>query len=167
MALRDSAYVFFHLWPRALTPRPDADNAKLPVGHRREFLLDLISLYYHVALVVVDGYLNQCAQPDAHRLHESASDLLNLAAGKWAGSLHLWPKLFLHTALIAAISLPPEGELLAPPSSTRPSHSRALRPRATASTSRAHRASGLAGWRARQAGQAAVPVTEELCSGAA
>lgn len=72
--------------------------------------MDLISLYYHVALVVVDGYLNQCAQPDTHRLHESASDLLNLAAGKWAGSLHLWPKLFLHTALIAAISLPPEGE---------------------------------------------------------
>lgn len=80
------------------------------MGHRREFLLDLISLYYHVALVVVDGYLNQCAQPDPHRLHESASDLLNLALGKWAGSLHLWPKLFLHTALIAAISLPPEGE---------------------------------------------------------
>ncbi|EJT45131.1 hypothetical protein A1Q2_05127 [Trichosporon asahii var. asahii CBS 8904] len=98
--------------PKWLYEIQHAENAKLPVGHRREFLLDLISLYYHVALVVVDGYLNQCAQPDTHRLHESASDLLNLAAGKWAGSLHLWPKLFLHTALIAAISLPPEDPLV-------------------------------------------------------
>lgn len=89
----------------------DADHAKLPTGSGREFLLDLVTLYYRVALVVVDGYLNQAPQPDSAQYATTCRELLNLVVGKWSTSLHMWPKLFLHSALIAALSLPVEGKL--------------------------------------------------------
>lgn len=88
----------------------DAEATKLPTGSGREFLLDLVGLYYCVASVVVDGYLHQAAQPDTAQYMASCRELLNLAVGKWSTSLHLWPKLFLHAALIAALALPTDGE---------------------------------------------------------
>lgn len=89
-----------------------ADPAKLPTGSGREFLHDLVQLYYQVALVVVDGYLHQSSTPDGARYESSARELLGLVVGRWADSLHLWPKLFLHSALIAALVLPPEDNLV-------------------------------------------------------
>lgn len=87
----------------------DADHTRLPTGSGRDFLLDLLMLYYRVALVVVDGYLNQGPQPDAPQYANTSRELLNLVVGKWSSSLHMWPKLFLHSALIAALALPVEG----------------------------------------------------------
>lgn len=82
----------------------------MPEGSSPSFIADLVTLYYHVALVVVDGYLNQADQANARQRYEtSARDLLALVVGRWAESLQLWPKLFIHTSLIAAIALPAEG----------------------------------------------------------
>lgn len=95
----------------AHTITPDADAVKLPTGSDRDFLINLVGLYYHVALFVIDAYLNQGPQPDTQQYEASARDLLNLVVGKWADSLHMWPKLFLHSALIAALAVSPEGGL--------------------------------------------------------
>ncbi|GMK54671.1 hypothetical protein CspeluHIS016_0112570 [Cutaneotrichosporon spelunceum] len=92
--------------PKWLYEIQNAEAAKLPTGSGREFLLDLVTLYYLVASVVVDGYLCQAAQPDRAPYIASCRELLNVAVGKWSTSLHLWPKLFLHSALIAALALP-------------------------------------------------------------
>ncbi|BEJ11155.1 hypothetical protein CspHIS471_0105770 [Cutaneotrichosporon sp. HIS471] len=50
--------------PKWLYEIQNAEAAKLPTGSGREFLLDLVTLYYRVASVVVDGYLDQAAQPN-------------------------------------------------------------------------------------------------------
>jgi hypothetical protein len=72
-----------------------------------------VTLYYIVALVVVDGYLTQAPGPAlAARYDASARELLQLVVGRWADSLQLWPKLFIHTSLIAALSLPADDALV-------------------------------------------------------
>lgn len=80
----------------------------------------MVTLYFHVAILVTDGYLSQSAQPETAQFHQSARDLLALVGGKWSESLHLWPKLFLHSSLLAAIALPPDGALLMPFTHPRP-----------------------------------------------
>ncbi|CAK9786464.1 hypothetical protein CC85DRAFT_329561 [Cutaneotrichosporon oleaginosum] len=100
--------------PKWLYEIQNADAAKLPTGSEREFLLDLVLLYYRVASVVVDGYLHQAAQPDAAQYMTSCRELLDLVVGRWSTSLHLWPKLFLHSALVAALALPTDDALVRP-----------------------------------------------------
>jgi len=98
-------------YPSTLTP--DVDSVQLPSSSTRGFVADLVTLYYHVSLVAIDGYLHQSRDPaDGAQYAASAREVLQLVAGRWAESLHLWPKFFMHTALIAALTLPADDPLV-------------------------------------------------------
>ncbi|ORY35924.1 hypothetical protein BCR39DRAFT_513110 [Naematelia encephala] len=87
------------------------DGARLPGGRPKTFLLNLIAVYFRSVSLLVDGYLQQTPSGDISRYHATARELLVLVVDTWADSLHFWPMLLLHSALIAAIILPSDGEV--------------------------------------------------------
>lgn len=98
-----------------LPSRLDTEEGRLPAARSEAFLLDLLEVYRAVARVIIDGYLHQGPPDSPGQYAESSNSLLELVTTRWSESLHLWPKLFLHSSLIAALHVPHSGESLCIP----------------------------------------------------